>query len=227
MKFIRRVLRIFYPARCPYCGKVIRPFREGCDTCISQNPDQSEVFWINHPFLGDGNTELLCCYPWLYWGKPKMAVLRFKFHGHREYAEPFSLSMARSVRENFSHVSFDLVCEIPLTKQRRRERGFDQARLLTRELARNLKLPYVRALEKPKGNRVQHELSFIERWNNVKGVYRLKKKIDVRNKTVLLCDDIVTSGATMWEAAGVLLAHGARAVYGVSFCRAKKRKTDS
>lgn len=104
--------------------------------------------------------------------------------------------------------------------------GFDQARLLAKELARGLKLPYVSALEKPKGNRIQHELSFAERWENVKGVYRLKRKIDVRGKTVLLCDDIVTSGATMWEAGRVLLQHGAKAVYGVSLCRAKKWETE-
>ena len=81
-------------------------------------------------------------------------------------------------------------------------------------------------MEKPKGNRIQHELSFAERWENVKGVYRLKRKIDVRGKTVLLCDDIVTSGATMWEAGRVLLQHGAKAVYGVSLCRAKKWGTE-
>ena len=201
MKFLRRLLRSFYPARCPYCGKVTTPFEEGCKNCVSQNPGQSEAFWIYHPYLGNDNIELICC-------------------------RAFGLSMARSVKENFSSAAFDLVCEIPLTKRRRRERGFDQARLLAKELARGLKLPYVSALEKPKGNRIQHELSFAERWENVKGVYRLKRKIDVRGKTVLLCDDIVTSGATMWEAGRVLLQHGAKAVYGVSLCRAKKWETE-
>ena len=176
--------------------------------------------------MGNDNIELICCSAWPYWDKPKAAVLRFKFHGRREYAEAFGLSMARSVKENFSSAAFDLVCEIPLTKRRRRERGFDQARLLAKELARGLKLPYVSALEKPKGNRIQHELSFAERWENVKGVYRLKRKIDVRGKTVLPCDDIVTSGATMWEAGRVLLQHGAKAVYGVSLCRVKKWETE-
>lgn len=226
MKFLRRLLRSFYPARCPYCGKVTTPFEEGCKNCVSQNPAQSKAFWIYHPYLGNDNIELICCSAWPYWDKPKAAVLRFKFHGRREYAESFGLSMARSVKENFSSAAFDLVCEIPLTKRRRRERGFDQARLLAKELARGLKLPYVSALEKPKGNRIQHELSFAERWENVKGVYRLKRKIDVRGKTVLLCDDIVTSGATMWEAGRVLLQHGAKAVYGVSLCRAKKWETE-
>lgn len=226
MKFARRILRIFYPARCPYCGKVTRPFEEGCQACVSQNPAQLEAFRINHPLLGNGNSEIICCSPWLYRDKPKAAVLRFKFRGRREYAEPFGRSMARSVEENFSNVDFDLVCEIPLTKRRRRERGFDQGRLLAKEAARSLKLPYVSALEKSKGNQIQHELSFTERWENVKKVYQLKKNTEVRDKTVLLCDDIVTSGATMWEAARVLLAHGAKSVYGVSFCRAEKQKRE-
>lgn len=54
----------------------------------------------------------------------------------------------------------------------------------------------------------------------------MKKNASAAGKTVLLCDDIITSGATMWEAAGVLLAHGAKAVYGVSFCRAMRRERD-
>ena len=49
MKFLRRLLRSFYPARCPYCGKVTTPFEEGCKNCVSQNPGQSEAFWIYHP----------------------------------------------------------------------------------------------------------------------------------------------------------------------------------
>ena len=44
MKFLRKLLRSFYPARCPYCGKVTRPFGEGCKNCVSQNPAQSKAF---------------------------------------------------------------------------------------------------------------------------------------------------------------------------------------
>ncbi|MFQ9847014.1 MAG: ComF family protein [[Clostridium] leptum] len=101
MKFLRRLLRSFYPARCPYCGKVTTPFEEGCKNCVSQNPGQSEAFWIYHPYLGNDNIELICCSAWPYWDKPKAAVLRFKFHGRREYAEAFGLSMARSVKKTF------------------------------------------------------------------------------------------------------------------------------
>lgn len=226
MKTIRRLLRLLYPARCPYCGRVIEPFQEGCRDCVSKNSAQSEAFWINHPFLGNGNREILCCGPWFYMDKPKKAVLDFKFHRRREYAEPFGVSMARSVKENFPQVSPDLVCEIPLSKSRKRERGYDQSRLLAKELARNLKIPYAGLLEKSKGNHIQHELPLTRRWENVKGVYRLKKNAQVKGKTILLCDDIVTSGATMWEASGELLKHGAEAVYGVSFCRAVKREME-
>lgn len=226
MKIARRFLRLFYPARCPYCGRVTGPFQEGCQDCISQNPAQTKAFMIINPFLGKGNHEVLCCSPWFYWDKPKKAVLNFKFHQHREYADPFGISMAGSVREHFSKIPLDAVCEVPLSKQRRRERGYDQSRLLAKELAKNLKLPYAGLLGKPKSNQIQHELSFEQRWENVKGVYRLKKNASVSGKTVLLCDDIVTSGATMWEAAGVLLWHGAKAVYGVCFCRAMKRETN-
>lgn len=84
MKFLRRLLRSFYPARCPYCGKVTTPFEEGCKNCVSQNPEQSEAFWIYHPYWGNDNIELICCSAWPYWDKPKAAVLRFKFHGRRE-----------------------------------------------------------------------------------------------------------------------------------------------
>ena len=83
MKFLRKLLRSFYPARCPYCGKVTSPFGEGCKNCVSQNPGQSEAFWIYHPYLRNDNIELICCSAWLYWYKPKSALLRFKFHRRR------------------------------------------------------------------------------------------------------------------------------------------------
>ena len=66
MKFLRRLLRSFYPARCPYCGKVTTPFEEGCKNCVSQNPGQSEAFWIYHPYLGNDNIELIC---WIMYNK--------------------------------------------------------------------------------------------------------------------------------------------------------------
>ena len=113
MKFLRRLLRSFYPARCPYCGKVTTPFEEGCKNCVSQNPGQSEAFWIYHPYLGNDNIEFIWVVPGFYGDNPRAGVPRFKFHGRREYAEALGFFMARSEKKTFPPAAFDWFCEFP------------------------------------------------------------------------------------------------------------------
>lgn len=223
MKLFRKILRLFYPQRCPYCGKVMEPFEESCGSCTGENTPGPGGYFIKAP--GE-ELSIFCCSPWLYRGRHRQAVLNFKFNHRREYAEPLGVSMARCAKEHFRERCFDLVCEVPLNRKRRKERGYDQSKLLAKEISRELRVSYQSLLEKPAQNRIQHKLSYEQRWENVKGVYRLKSNADVSGKRILLCDDIITSGATLWEAASVLRAAGAKEVCGLSFCRAVKEERE-
>src|SRR5699024_3264493 len=96
---------------------------------------------------------------------------------------------------------------IPVSLQRKKQRGYDQSELLARRMGKVWKRPASPLLLKKKDNKTQHELSKKERLLNVKGVYEAQGEIT--GKRILLVDDILTTGSTMQEAASVLWKNGA------------------
>ena len=131
---------------------------------------------------------------------------------YRIYAE----LMAACVREH--GLTADLVTWVPLSRNRLRRRGYDQARLLAEEVAGRLALPCEQTLEKIRNNPAQSGTSGAEeRQKNVIGVYRAVTSF--AGEHVLLVDDIVTTGATLSEAAKELLNAGAEQVSGLTLAR--------
>ena len=99
-----------------------------------------------------------------------------------------------------------------MTRRSRRERGYNQAEELAERLARRLQKPCVPLLCKIRENEAQHRLSAAQRKRNVRGAYGLIDADLVKDKVILLCDDIITTGATLQECAGQLQKLGAAQV---------------
>jgi ComF family protein len=105
------------------------------------------------------------------------------------------------------------VIPVPLSRGRRRERGFNQAELVARAVAREAGLPLrARVLKKTKERPPQAGLSAAARRTNVQSAYRARLPRSLQGKTLLLVDDVLTTGATAEAAARALLAAGAGAV---------------
>ena len=116
-----------------------------------------------------------------------------------------------------------MVTWTPLSRKRKRKRGFDQAELLARTAAGELGLPARKLLEKEKDNGPQSHLEDeAARRANVQGVYRLTGE-DLSGLRVLLVDDVVTTGSTMGECARLLLEGGAAEVWGLTLAQARKK----
>jgi ComF family protein len=113
------------------------------------------------------------------------------------------------------------VFSVPLHRQRERERGYNQADLIARPLARHLHLPYRPVLlmrTKPRPDK--HILSLTERWESVRGVFATREGSRVDNLRVLLVDDVMTTGATLDAGAKALRQAGAKSVIGLTVARA-------
>ena len=118
---------------------------------------------------------------------------------------------------------FDVLTWIPISRARKFRRGYDQVELLARSVGRELGMKPVSVLRKVRNNRQQSRIrDAAKRRANVLGVYCICNPDSVRNKRVLLLDDIITTGATASEAARVLLTAGAAEVHCAAVAASRK-----
>ena len=208
------VLNLLYPPRCPFCGVILtggtREEVSGiCVTCEASLPWKHEVLRT----LPEG---LLCAGPLSYEGVVRDALLKFKFHGESASAEPLGKQIALCVSDCFAG-AFDIVSWVPVSGERKRRRGYDQAELLAKAAAKTWGLRPHRLLVKITDNPPQSGLSgSAARRENVAGVYALAQGAAVQGQRILLIDDICTTGATLLECRRTLLQGGAASVLGAA-----------
>ena len=129
-------------------------------------------------------------------------------------------SAQRLTMNVFAVASLTLSCRCPLHPTRQRERGFNQAGLLA-ELLSSADIDSVQAvLKRIRYTTTQTAFDRIDRMENLRNAFRLRKRIDVRGLHVLLVDDVLTTGSTLSECARVLREAGALSVYAVTAARA-------
>ena len=187
-------MNVYYQLiRCPICRQEASSPSGCCQNCAL------ELF---QPQRGEGFIAL-----GFYGGKLEKAIKALKFEHTTSLATLFAREMARVVRQQGWQI--DLVCAVPLHWTRLLQRGYNQSGLIARRLAKELACPYEQVLSRPKKTRQQAKLSRLERQNNVRHAFKAKA---LRQQTVLLVDDVVTSGATIQSCAESLLNAGARSV---------------
>ncbi len=215
MKLISYLLDLLYPPKCAFCRELIASEARGiCEPCRKRLPFTAKGG------LQHGNFFTACVSPLYYEEEVRDALLRYKFHGVTAYQEPFGNLIAECVAEYVTE-PVDLISWVPLSRKRLRTRGYDQARLLAEQTARQLGLTCLRVLEKGVDTAPQSLTGSAEkRIANISGVYRVCSPEQVQGKTILLIDDIVTTGSTFSECARMLGMAGAERVY----CAALARK---
>ena len=185
---------------CKQCGKPLEGERqEFCGDCARKE----------HAFL-QGKAL------WVYKGAVKESIYRLKYGNRREYAVSYAQELLRQYGGWLYRRQLDAVIPIPLHRNRKRQRGYNQAELIARELGRLLEVP-VRSdvLLRTVNTRPQKELNDKERKNNLKKAFKIAEN-GVQLDCVLLVDDIYTTGSTMDGAAQMLKEAGVSRVYAVS-----------
>jgi ComF family protein len=149
------------------------------------------------------------------------AIVMLKFEEMEPLADWFADRLLDVARRYRQELGADVVVPVPLHKLRRRERGFNQAELLSRRVAARLKLPHQGALlvrNKPRPDK--HLLTSRERWEAVRGAFATRPGSQVDKRRVLLVDDVMTTGATLDACARALREAGASSVAGLTVARA-------
>ena len=207
MKVIHWLLDLIYPPRCAFCRRLLSGREKGvCRFCRPKLPYVPADGQVQHFRNVDK-----CLSPLYYHGSVKDSLHRYKFGGATAYADIYSEFIVKCIDEN--QISCDSITWVPLSRRRLRRRGYDQAELLAKLIAKHLGQSPVRLLKKQRDTPPQSKTGSVEkRRANIAGAYACLRPELVQGKQVLLVDDIVTTGATLSEAARVLKKAGAKEV---------------
>jgi len=190
------------PPICTHCGGHTNPANAAstppvCSHCVGATPAVSAARAAG-----------------LHVGSLRAIVHALKYDGRRSLATPLAALMRSAGAELIQ--SCDAVVPVPLHPSRRRERGFNQAE----DLARHIGLPVVRALKRTRHTATQTALPAAERQANVAGAFIAGRQArQIRERTVLLIDDVRTTGATLEACASALREAGAREVCALTAAR--------
>ena len=220
MKLSTLINHLLFPEKCVLCGQILR--KEQLDLCGKCRIDQPEcaVSREKYPYL-DSWIAL-----WDYRDNVRRSLLKYKFYGRRNYAAAYGrlLSM-KLLREERTGV--DLITWIPISQKRLKKRGFDQVELLAQKVSQELQIPAMALLWKKRDNPQQSRIvGNAQRRANVLGAYEAIHRESIQGKSILLLDDILTTGATAGECARILLEAGAKEVHFAAVAAANKKNQD-
>ncbi len=148
------------------------------------------------------------------------AILLLKYEEVTRLGNWFAERLAEVVARESAEWRADVVVPVPLHADRQRERGYNQAELIARPLAKRLRIKFgAYLLMRTKPRPPQLVLSRTEHWKSVRGAYATREGLRVDKLRVLLVDDVLTTGATLDACARALKKAGAAAVFGLTVAR--------
>jgi ComF family protein len=155
-----------------------------------------------------------------YDGPLRSLIHLFKYSGMRPLAGTLSRLLDRALPIDDR---YDFIVPVPLHWRRRWSRGYNQAELLAREVAKRRRIPVLDALHRRKATANQAGLTSAGRRRNMAGAFDPRAGIDLQRKRVLLIDDVFTTGATASACALALKKAGAASVTLLTLARADRR----
>ena len=197
---------LFFPPKCVLCKKVLgREETDLCRDCREHQPEYTE-HKIKLSFLAQW-TGL-----WYYKENVRSSILRYKFYGRRSYGQSFGRLLAMKLQKD-GWDDTDVLSWIPISRQRKFTRGYDQAELIAKVVAEELGHTLIPTLRKIRNTKPQSTMGdAAHRRANILGAYEVIDPDFVKGKRILLLDDIITTGVTASEAARMLLTAGAKEV---------------
>lgn len=226
---IREMINVVFPGRCPVCGEVLVRGRKICPECRNklqfiheprccvcgrQLQREDEELCGNcqrHRFSFDWGISLL-----EYNDAAARSAAMFKYGGRPEYLEYYGEEVLKRCGRELSEMNADAIIPVPLHKDRFRKRGYNQAEVLSRVIASGLGIPVLNdVLVRQRKTKALKELNSSQRLKNLSDAFAVKQ-VPAGIESVLLVDDIFTSGATIEACTRKLRAAGISHVY--SFC---------
>lgn len=226
------ILNIFFPRRCPVCGEITEPpgslicpacFQKFsfvkspvCKICGKEIESPAAEYCrdcLRHGHSFEYGAALLN-----YDETARKSMAKIKYHNKREYLDFYGMAMAARFEKLVAGMGVDVIVPVPVHRSRRRARGFNQAQVLAEILGGRLGISVrPKILVRAKKTQPQKNLSARERLSNLSGAFAVGKVPDGVT-SVLIVDDIYTTGSTMEACAAALKAAGVKRVYFLVIC---------
>ena len=225
MEYFKAIWDIIFPKKCINCK------REGsflCEDCLSLIPINPFTYCLcekmekknkcnncKDKYLDkilsatDFNNKIV-----------KEAIHKFKYGFIEELSIPLALLILNHLQAIDCQIdnSFVIV-PVPMHIKKKRRRGFNQSEEVAKLISQSTTIPLSTTLIKTKETKPQMELNRRERIENIKNCFNVNNKKEIENKSILLLDDVYTTGTTMDECAKILKQNGAKEVWGLSIAR--------
>ncbi|MDD4909488.1 MAG: double zinc ribbon domain-containing protein [Candidatus Omnitrophica bacterium] len=210
---VEGLINILYPKVCLVCGRRLKEVNIDGLLCFEcwEKIEKNNVCYAPGG-KGAAFEKAYACLK--YKGCARKLIHLFKYSSRLKLKELLGKLLIEYIRENYLPLTnVDLIVPIPLHGRKLREREFDQAMLLCEELAEEFGLEIFKGLRRVKYTRPQSELEPEHKAGNVKGCFALDDPEAVKGKSIMLFDDIMTTQATVQEAAEVLKKAGCAKIY--------------
>ena len=194
-------LNFIYPPICGICGKLNNDFL--CKKCEIILKSQAKFEIIENKYNSNFYDKHL--YVFQYQGLIRRLLLDYKFN-EKAYLYKTFVNFLLKDKKIFNLLkTYDTIIPVPISKNRKKQRGYNQCLLLSKEISKILQIENNNnCLYKKKDILPQSTLNKEERGQNIKGAYEIKNIETIQNKRILLIDDIFTTGSTLNECAKVL-----------------------
>lgn len=210
-------LDLIMPNRCCFCKKIIKWNLYCCDECAKTIP------YIDEPICKlCGKDTCICsrglsynyCFSVVWYDSiVRNSIVKFKSESPENFCLLFGKNLAEQISESSCCSEIDLITCIPMTNKSKRERGYNQAFELARVIGKSInKNVSDKILIKKRDSISQHKLQYEQRLTNIKNLFNISSKCNIKGKTILLIDDVITTGSTLDACSKVLKQNGAKVV---------------
>lgn len=181
--------------KCPACGGAHDGIFDICTNCMKEDKRPWEKAYALFQMKGYG----------------QQLIHSYKYNQQTALARPFGNMLAEQLQDHVTDI--DYITPVPLHWIRFLSRGYNQSELICNVLSKGTGIPVKKLLKRQKWTRQQAKLSREERRRNINNVFSVKREAICKNSTILLVDDVLTTGSTLVSATRELLNAGADRVY--------------
>ena len=205
--FLETMLNLIYPNVCGICDKICKEnLCKKCELKLQEHVINNVIVNNNKYF-----DNLISIFK--YEGIVREKIIEYKF-GEKAYLyKTFARIMLKSEKAYGILKNYDIIIPVPIHKKRKLQRGYNQTELIAREIAKNINVTLqTNVLIKTKNTEVQSLLTKRQRSQNVKNAYNTRNTERIKDKKIILFDDIYTTGSTVRECSKTLKKAGAKEI---------------